>query len=709
MKNPELYIGNKRLILSQRIGKGGEGEVFLVENVPGRAVKVYTGRHDDGRETKVKEMVRLGLASSSNLISFPEEVVTIKSGRFVGFTMRLVQGHRPIHELYGVKSRKNHFPKADYRFLVRAAANAARAVGQVHASPCVIGDINHSGILVSGDATVALIDADSFQLQIGGRTLPCIVGVPDFTPPELQGKSLRGLVRTQVHDHFGLAVAIFQLLLMGKHPYAGRQTGGDFTLDQLIARDLFAYSRSRKLGVAPPPGAATLADFPDEVANAFERAFGTDPALRPSAVDWVGLLQGLEKHLSRCSSNSMHFFPSAAKRCPWCEMEASSGAILFLSVFTGSGVQVPSSGSFDVERIWLAIKGTAIPATHSVLPKLPSLPSDPSQEARNEKGAKREHNIVCIVIAVAILGLWIAFPAATILWILALIGTWFYSNQNSTTATDWQRRYSEVDDRWEKALEQWRSNLKIGPLQELRADLEKAVNEFRSLGSAKSQAINRLGTERRSRQLHDYLDTFLIRDASIAGIGPARKVTLASFGIESAADITVAAITGISGFGPAMAAKLTDWRSSYERRFVYNSAPLPADTQARSRVEAEYAAKSTALIKRISGGQVELAQIAGTLQKLSSVENANLSRIAVARAQLKVDLEFLGIPLPPQHRSWSTMPPQSSFSSGSATVGGVTCPSCGSTMVQRMARRGRRRGRMFWGCSQYPRCRGTRN
>ena len=37
-----------------------------------------------------------------------------------------------------------------------------------------------------------------------------------------------------------------------------------------------------------------------------------------------------------------------------------------------------------------------------------------------------------------------------------------------------------------------------------------------------------------------------------------------------------------------------------------------------------------------------------------------------------------------------------------------TCPSCGSDMVGRTAKRGATAGSQFWGCSQYPRCRGTR-
>jgi ssDNA-binding Zn-finger/Zn-ribbon topoisomerase 1 len=36
----------------------------------------------------------------------------------------------------------------------------------------------------------------------------------------------------------------------------------------------------------------------------------------------------------------------------------------------------------------------------------------------------------------------------------------------------------------------------------------------------------------------------------------------------------------------------------------------------------------------------------------------------------------------------------------------VTCPECGGPMVSRTARVG---GRRFWGCKQFPKCKGTRN
>lgn len=36
------------------------------------------------------------------------------------------------------------------------------------------------------------------------------------------------------------------------------------------------------------------------------------------------------------------------------------------------------------------------------------------------------------------------------------------------------------------------------------------------------------------------------------------------------------------------------------------------------------------------------------------------------------------------------------------------CPRCGAAMELRMARQGANAGNAFWGCSTYPKCRGTR-
>ena len=117
----------------------------------------------------------------------------------------------------------------------------ARAFATVHAEGAVIADVNHGGILVGADARVRLIDCDFFQIIAGGRCFPCDGGVPIFTPPELQDRNLTGVIRSENHDNFGLAVMIFLVSFMGRHPFAGRYLGeGDMPIERAIEEHRFA-------------------------------------------------------------------------------------------------------------------------------------------------------------------------------------------------------------------------------------------------------------------------------------------------------------------------------------------------------------------------------------------------------------------------------------------------------------------------------------
>lgn len=52
-------------------------------------------------------------------------------------------------------------------------------------------------------------------------------------------------------------------------------------------------------------------------------------------------------------------------------------------------------------------------------------------------------------------------------------------------------------------------------------------------------------------------------------------------------------------------------------------------------------------------------------------------------------------------------PPQNQPTVTTAPLPEPTCPSCSATMVKRVAKQGAYAGRAFWGCSEFPRCRGT--
>ncbi len=60
------------------------------------------------------------------------------------------------------------------------------------------------------------------------------------------------------------------------------------------------------------------------------------------------------------------------------------------------------------------------------------------------------------------------------------------------------------------------------------------------------------------------------------------------------------------------------------------------------------------------------------------------------------------------HDPAGTVAPHPAAAAASASVQQPECPRCGAAMQLRTARQGAHAGRNFWGCSTYPKCRGTR-
>ena len=222
----QLLTGSRGLVrLGPLVGKGGEGSVYEIQGNPNELAKIY---HRPPDQMKLRALPTMRTEALGTLAAWPTDVLSRPDGSVCGLVMPRVRDHKDIHHLYGPGSRIRHFPAADWRMLVRAACNTARAFAAVHAGGAVIGDVNHGSVLVAQNATVRLIDCDSFQIVSAGRHFFCKVAVPEFTPPEMYGADYKATVRTPNHDYFGLAVLIFQLLMMGRHPFAGLSTSPRF-------------------------------------------------------------------------------------------------------------------------------------------------------------------------------------------------------------------------------------------------------------------------------------------------------------------------------------------------------------------------------------------------------------------------------------------------------------------------------------------------
>ncbi len=79
-----------------------------------------------------------------------------------------------------------------------------------------------------------------------------------------------------------------------------------------------------------------------------------------------------------------------------------------------------------------------------------------------------------------------------------------------------------------------------------------------------------LEAEREKRQRRRYLDRFRIDRAKIHGIASGRIAMLASYGLETAADVEHTKIMRIPGFGSTLTLELVQWRQGHERNFRFN-------------------------------------------------------------------------------------------------------------------------------------------
>ena len=120
-------------------------------------------------------------------------------------------------------------------------------------------------------------------------------------------------------------------------------------------------------------------------------------------------------------------------------------------------------------------------------------------------------------------------------------------------------------------LRRWATEASTAIFDRALQVLDAQRQRYRSLAATRQERLDVLGGKARERQLHIFLDTFMLERADIDGIGPTRAAMLQSYGIETAADIEAQVIQKIPGFGPAYTERLLDWRRSVESRFHFDA------------------------------------------------------------------------------------------------------------------------------------------
>lgn len=316
--------------LGECLGQGGEARVFAVKADPTLVAKLYhhpTPTHADKLAVMIDHPPAQVVVNGQPVIAWPTKRIFGQpaTGLVTGFLMPRVTGGVPAAHLHNMKSRLTSHPHFNWRYLVRAAMNLALTFQKVHERGYVVGDVNDQGVLVTGNAVVALVDCDSFQVRDPrtGRVFRCTVGTSLFTPPELAGCSFATVDRTPTHDLFGLAVLIYQFL-MGCHPFQVKITASDddVSIEDCIKRGLYPDIAP---GAAQSPVSPPLYLLPRSTRALFRAAFGPMMADRPSASTWTDELWTIDRELRSCARNANHFFPAQLSSCVWCERTAALG------------------------------------------------------------------------------------------------------------------------------------------------------------------------------------------------------------------------------------------------------------------------------------------------------------------------------------------------------------------------------------------------
>jgi hypothetical protein len=322
-------------------------------------------------------------------------------------------------------------------------------------------------------------------------------------------------------------------------------------------------------------------------------------------------------------------------------VEGATGVVLFNIAI----LPTTDADRFDIVTVWRAIQ--SIQLTLARLPTEADLgPRQPTREAIEVGTAKRNRTLALKVLSPAlVLGGIVAFVAAPALWWLWLLcagGAYALVERLpkpqdvtpfASAVLTAERDYTGACNRYAAFS---RSSLSAkGAFAKKKKQLEALHAEWNSLPARRAARLQELERDRFKQQLEEYLENFFIEHATIAGIGPGRKATLESYGIETAADVDKHRIVAVPGFGPAMAEKLIEWRRETERGFHFDSSK-GIDPQKIVAVDRDIASQKRKIEQALIAGSNELAQMKRQTEQqsrrlLGEVEAA-LAGLAQARA-----------------------------------------------------------------------------
>jgi len=277
-----MTVPYEALNIGARIGAGGQGDVFRVNNRPNEALKIY---HDHIAPQLQPGLLDRLVAEADHLslenhpityyATWPTETVT-RAGKTIGFLMPLLAedfflsaGNLTGHEASFMYLAARPAPMwgavrlPDTHTRLRLLALFAAVLQQLHHRGMIIGDISWSNVLWSPRPRIVLLDCDGIRLPQGQPVLGRQYDSPEWYDPQAPTAT-----PDVDRDRYKLALMVLRVL----------------------SHDLTAHPQ--------PSGNHCLEGLDQTMAKAIDQLLvqATQGAHRPSATQWRTVLEGRASH-----------------------------------------------------------------------------------------------------------------------------------------------------------------------------------------------------------------------------------------------------------------------------------------------------------------------------------------------------------------------------------------------------------------------------
>ena len=317
-------LSGKEIILSKKIAKGGEGEVFEIAgngintaspwkstSDTNNCVKIYYDHiRSKEKEEKIKYMVLnppSDLQGITYKICWPKDVI-YKKGEFVGFLMPKAFNDSllPYHLCQPLIPKKLSsqwhatFDRKTFKGItsrLKLSVNIVAIVNRIHSTnKYIIVDLKPQNLLITAFGKVSIIDMDSVQIAQKGKVLfKAPVSTPEYTPSEASDIIKSKSPISKDWDVFSLGVLVYEILC-GIHPYVG-SAKPPFeslnTIQEKIKVNLTHITKGESAFSVLPPLHKSFYDYNSDLINIFKKIFSPyilNASERPSLEDFGGTL-----------------------------------------------------------------------------------------------------------------------------------------------------------------------------------------------------------------------------------------------------------------------------------------------------------------------------------------------------------------------------------------------------------------------------------